>query len=814
MPGDQGQRTDGVSSTASAGEDGAPSAPLLVVAIGASAGGLVACQKLVDSLSPDANMAFVIVQHLDPSHASMLVELLSHRTRLTVVQATQGARLQRAHIYVIPPGTYLAVEEGVIRLSEPAAPHGARLPFDFLLQSLSQATEIATACIVLSGTGADGSLGLMALKARGGLVLVQTPAEAGYEGMPQSAIATGDVDLILSIEDMPGALADFQRHRPLPSEPAAPAAPAPAHAGFEEIIALLRDRVAHDFTLYKPGTLVRRIELAGLGTPREESAGEAASGMTAYLAQLQTDHKELDLLAKDLLINVTSFFRDGPVFEQLESDIIPALVRDCKPGQPLRIWTAGCSTGEETYSLAMLLREQITAQKANIKLQIFASDLDSDAVATAREGLYPPTIAADVSASRLTRFFQKEPSGYRVLPELRSAVVFTVQDVLKDPPFSRLDLVSCRNLLIYLQTEAQAKLISIFHFALREGGLLLLGASEAVSEGDSRFTVVSKTARLYRHVGRSRPGEFGLLMGVAAPPSRLGVTLDASSPTALAELCRRLVLERHAPAAVLINGRGDCLYSLGPTDRYLRVAPGASSHDLMSMVRHGLRIRLRAAISQAMATGERIVVRGGRAAREPGEAPMVFDVEVQPVDKARDALLLICFLDQPKSSRAPTPGPQGARDPDQAALTDDGSRIAELERDLELARNDLAGALHNLELASDEQTAAHEEALSVNEEYQSANEELLTSKEELQSLNEELTALNSQLQESLERQRTSASDLQNILIQHRCRYPVPGYGAAYPLLYARHPRAVQHSTRRHRPPVSRPQRAECRWRSA
>jgi two-component system CheB/CheR fusion protein len=483
--------------------------------------------------------------------------------------------------------------------------------------------------------------------------------------------------------------------------------------------------------------------------------------MPAYLKRLRSDAPELELLARDLLINVTSFFRDAQVFEQMQEEVIPGLVRDCKPGQPLRVWIAGCSTGEETYSLAMLLREQITAQKVNIKLQIFASDLDTDAVATAREGLYPAAIATDVSPSRLARFFQKEPGGYRVLPELRSAVVFTVQDVLNDPPFSRLDLISCRNLLIYLQPEAQAKIISIFHFALLQGGLLLLGASEAVNDVDGRFKLVSKAARLYRHVGHSRPGEFGLLMGTPAP-SRPTLMQSASTPTALADLCRRLVLERHAPATVLINGRGDCLYSLGPTDRYLRVAPGSSSHDLISMVRHGMRVRLSAAIQEVIATGQRVVVRGGRAASDAGAPPVAFAIEVQPVASSRDALMLICFLDQPKPQSHQTFDVQGD-DPAPSAPTEDRVRIAELEQELELARADLTMALHNLELSSDEQTAINEEALSVNEEYQSANEELLTSKEELQSLNEELTALNSQLQESLERQRTSATDLQNIL---------------------------------------------------
>jgi two-component system CheB/CheR fusion protein len=585
----------------------------------------------------------------------------------------------------------------------------------------------------------------MAVKAQGGLVIAQTLKEAAYDGMPSSAIATGDVDLVLNIADMPAALADYAERRPKGAQPPPPPIPASVETDFSKIITLLRDRTGHDFTLYKPGTLLRRIER------RIGLAGLEVADLGAYLTRLDKDDKELDLLAKDLLINVTSFFRDPQVFDQLSESALPALIGECKPGQALRVWIAGCSTGEETYSLAMLLREQISLKKANIKLQIFASDLDADAVATAREGVYPLAIEEDVSGERLARFFSKQDDGYRILPELRALVVFTVQDVLADPPFSRLDLISCRNLLIYLQPEAQARVISIFHFALRAGGLLLLGASETVSDSDSRFAVVSKTARLYRHVGRSRPGELGLLMG-APPATRLGQTPGPSQPAAMADLCRRLVLEAHAPAAVLVNARMDCLYSLGPTDRYLRVSPGAASHDLLSMVRHGMRTRLRAALQDATAKGQRIIVRGGNVAGEPGGAARAYDIEVRPVPQSRDGLMLICFLDQPRPT---VPRPAG--------VAEDGARVAELEHELEMVRSDLAAALHNLELSSDEQTAVNEEALSVNEEYQSTNEELLTSKEELQSLNEELTALNGQLQESLERQRTSATDLQNIL---------------------------------------------------
>jgi two-component system CheB/CheR fusion protein len=721
----------------------------LVVGIGASAGGLDACSRLMDALRADSGMAFILVQHLDPTHESMMVGLLSERTKMTVLQATGGMRLAPNHLYVIPPGTYLSVADGRLVLSRPAARHGARLPFDFLLHSMAEDCGSRAACIVLSGTGADGSLGLRAVKAKGGLVIAQDPQEADHGGMPRSAIQTGDVDLILPVADIPAALARHDRH-PAPllaEESGLDAADRPPN-WLAEIIELLRTKTAHDFRLYKAGTLQRRIER------RMALAAVRTGGIDDYLAMLRDDADELDLLAKDLLINVTGFFRDPSVFAFLAETIIPDLIRGHAADQPLRVWIAGCSTGEETYSLAMLFRETIASQKSSVKLHFFASDVDPDAVAAARDGLYPATIEADVSAERLARFFVKEDDFYRVLPELRASVVFTVQDVLADPPFSRLDLVTCRNLLIYLRPEAQAKVISLFHFALRPGGILVLGSAETIGAVEGRFEVISKAARIYRHVGRSRPGEFGFLMGLGGAARGRAPAGQGRTPavqTDLAALGRRLLLDTYAPAAILINQRHECLFLFGSTDRYLRIAPGLPTHDLLAMTRPEMRTKLRAAIQRAWQEKARITVPGGRAVRD-GQS-LAFSLEVQPVTGASDDLLLVCFVDAPKHVPAGRQEEAGAISP----------RVAELERELDSTRSELQGAIHDLELSSEEQKAINEEALSVNEEYQSTNEELLTSKEELQSLNEELTALNSQLQETLERQRTTADDLQNVL---------------------------------------------------
>jgi two-component system, chemotaxis family, CheB/CheR fusion protein len=719
-----------------------------VVAVGASAGGLDACKKFLAALPADSGMAFILVQHLDPTHQSMMVELLAAHATVKVQQATEGMRVEPNSAYTIPPGVYLSMRDGALSVSTPSERHGARLPFDFLLRSLADEVGERAVCVVLSGMGADGSLGAKAIKEKDGLVIVQDPDEADFDGMPRSAIKTGIVDLVLPVADIPAAIIRYDRRAAHNGKRDGLTAPDDKSDWLHEIIELLRSKTGHDFRLYKPGTLRRRIERRMAMVPIE------SGGMDRYLALLRSDSRELEFLAKDLLIHVTSFFRDPKVFDVLADRIIPDLIRRHNSDQPLRIWIAGCSTGEETYSLVMLFQEHIEATKRRIRLQVFASDIDAGAVATAREGVYPESIKAEVSPKRLARFFTKEDHGYRVSPDMRAAVVFTEQDLLADPPFSRLDMVSCRNLLIYLQPEAQGKVISLFHFALREGGILLLGGSETIGEGDQRFDVVSKPARIYRHVAPGRPGEggFSLLAGEGVrTPMRVAAGRTASRQAALADLCRRAVLENYAPAAVLINREHECLYSLGPTDRYLQVAPGYPTNDLLAMVRERTRIKLRSAIQRASQENERVVVAGGkRGGNGPSDS---FSIAVQPVRTEGEVLLLVCFLDKQQQEQAT----------ERPTAPGDRPRVRALEQELEVTTRELEDAIRSLEISGDEQRAVNEELLSVNEEYQSTNEELLTSKEELQSLNEELTALNSQLQEALEQQRSTSNDLQNVL---------------------------------------------------
>ena len=717
-----------------------------VVGLGASAGGLEAFRKLLDVLPHDSGMAFILIQHLDPTHESLMVELLSGHTAMKVQQAKDRTPIERDHVYVIPPRAYISIREGALHLSTPKERHGARMPFDYFLGSLAGECGKRAICVVLSGTGADGSAGLKAVKEHGGLVIAQDPTEAAYDGMPRSAIMTGAVDLVLPLARIPEALLKHRQHiDPTAAHNSAAAPPDQDHESLAKVIDLLDAKTSHKFGSYKPGTLLRRIERRMALTDTKDS--------DRYLELLRKDQHERESLAKDLLIHVTSFFRDPRAFELLAESVIPDLVRRQSADQSIRVWVPACSTGEETYSIAMLFLEEIAAAKRNIKLQVFASDVDADAVRTAREGFYPASIQADITPTRLARFFVKEGDGYHVTPALRDAVVFTVQDILADVPFSRIDLISCRNLLIYLQPEVQEKVLSLFHFALREGGVLFLGTAENVGDFADRFKPISEEQRIYRHVGRSRPGEVEFPSGTGAGPLSRWPRLVQEAKTAhhLGDLFKRLLLESYAPASVLINRKHEGLYYFGPTDRYLHIPAGEASRDVIAMAREELRGRLRAAIQRAGRDRASVRVADAQMTRDGETIPV--RIEIRRVESDGEDLLLVSFKDGPKAKK-------GSK---QATASPDGSRIAELERELEATRIELEMAARELATSREEFKAINEEAMSVNEEYQSTNEELETSKEELQSLNEELTALNSQLHETVQRLRGTSNDLQNIL---------------------------------------------------
>ena len=703
---------------------------LHVIAIGASAGGLEACRAVLRDIPATTQAAFILILHQDPAHSGMMVDLLKDHTGLKVVQAADNMTLRHGTLHVIPPGVFLQVRTGVLRLSKPDQGKGVRLPFDVCLQSLAKDTTLQAACIILSGTGDDGSAALADFAKAGGLVIAQDPTDARYPGMPQSAIDTGHVAQTMPTSAMQAAIDAFVGTN----------APDVAVNSSDDVLDFIRTHGEQDFSLYKRGTLERRIarRMALIGLGADENA--------RYLAILRADADERRQLSADLLIHVTSFFRDPAVFDHLSEKALPDLLAAHPGDRPLRIWVAGCSTGEEAYSLAIICTEAVEAAGFTGQVQVLASDIDPDAIATARGGFYSADIETCVTPARLARFFIPEDGGWRVTSRLRDIIVFTVADLLTDPPFSKIDLVSCRNVLIYLTPEAQKRVIARSCFALRPGGLLLLGAAEMPATSDTCFTMADKTARLWQRTGNSHPQDLDFAAGLRdETPARREPS--PAHNASLANLCRRLVLEYHAPAAVLFTPQFETLYLLGPTERYLKFTQGHPSTDLTGFLPKAVHARFRAAVAACTTATPMVTVAGSRMPGQPS-----FDIVIHLVSGGAQQMLLACFVDRvcPASD-------------DEPIGTKPAQNGADLEQVLASTRSDLSDALRDLEQEIEAHGTDAAEARSIHEEFQSTNEELLASKEELQSLNEELTALNVQLQETLERHRTTANDLQNVL---------------------------------------------------
>ncbi|WP_236776446.1 CheR family methyltransferase [Agrobacterium tumefaciens] len=731
----------------SGSQEGRPVRMFPIVGVGASSGGLNAFRALLKALPKKTGCAFLLVQHLDRSHESMLAELLASETTMVVTEAVNLALIEPEHVYVIPPKFLMSVDGGRIYLSPRRELHEAPLPFDFLLGSMAKEFGPWAIAAVLSGTGSDGSSGVQQIRDFKGLVLVQEPQEAQFGGMPESVISLGIGATVLPVEEMPAAIA---KHIALLSRLRADHSMERRMPQLGRIIEILRVSTANDFSAYKHGTMQRRVEkrMAVLGIEIEK--------IDRYLEILESSEDERQNLVRDLLINVTSFFRDGKVFDFLRDTIIPDILHAKAAHEAVRVWVAGCSTGEEAYSLAILFLELIQSMGLRLQFQMFASDADGEAVAIARDGHYSHEATKSLPPDLLEKYFVRDDNGYTVTAQLRGAVVFTVQNVLSDPPFSRIDLISCRNLLIYLEAEAQAKVLSLFRFALRENGILLVGKSETVGGMDDRFKLISESERVYRRIGPPVFGDlnFGAVAGGNVRiPSSLGKVTSASRHSALAEAVSQVLLGSYVPAAILVNRKYEYLYSIGPTARFLRIASGPASHDLFAITPTALHNKIRSAIHHASRDQKPFVAKNAKL--DSNGAHIEFNIHVEPLFSQGEELFLICFVEDAAQANDVVRS--------QKSSTTDASPITELEFELEETRAELQGAIRNLEIASEEQKQITAEALSLNEEYQSTNEELFTSKEELQSLNEELTALNNQLQEALERQRAVSNDLQNVL---------------------------------------------------
>jgi two-component system CheB/CheR fusion protein len=729
----------------------APKPQLVVVGMGASAGGLESFKKFFGAMPANSGLAFVLIQHLDPTHESMMVELLSKHTGMQVSQVVKETPIRPNHVYIAPAGKYLAVRNRVLYLSEPAERRGMRMPIDHFFRSLAEDLRERAICIILSGTGTEGTLGLRAVKEQGGMAMVQEPSTAAHDGMPRSAISTGLADFVIPAENMPEVLTRYVKH-PYIEGPIAPEAP-PSSRGpdhLHAILAIIRARTRQDFRCYKKSTLTRRIERRmGINHVLEPDD---------YVEYLRGNPKEVDQLFKDLLIGVTGFFRESEAWEALMKLAIPDLVQNCAADKPIRAWVPGCSTGEEAYSLVMLLLEEVQRQQKHCPVQVFATDIDEDALEYARGGIYPESIAADVPPERLRRFFSKvDDHNYQVFKPLREPVVFAVQNLIGDAPFSKLDLISCRNLLIYLEPALQEKVISLFHFGLKPGGYLFLGSSEGVSHQDALFEPVSKKWQIHRRIGPTHANriEFPITAGAERSKERKSWVEIGRRPS-LAEVTRQVLLQDFAPASVLVNRKFEVLFLTGPTSLYLELPAGAPTLDILTLAQEGLRGKLRAALTEAASSEKRIGTRGARAKRDQGYVPVTIGVKPLQIPQHDESLLLVTFVDEP-----PPPLPSGP--PAETRGQADESQLRQLEQDLQNTREDLQTTIQELEASNEELKVSNEEVMSINEELQSTNEELETSKEELQSLNEELTTVNCQLQEKISELQTTNNDMANLL---------------------------------------------------
>jgi two-component system, chemotaxis family, CheB/CheR fusion protein len=726
----------------------------IVVGIGASAGGIEALREFFRAIPSDSGMTFVVIQHLDPKRESMMASLISACTSMSTVQIKRRTPLKANHVYVTPPNKSVNIINDYVSLTKPLEKRGAQMPINYFFHALAKAKHESAIGIILSGTGADGSSGLRSIKENGGLCIAQDPKTAGYDAMPVNAINTGMVDFILPVAKMPDVLIRYSKSPyvagKIGSDPLKGGV-SPDH--LTSILALLKTRLKRDFHYYKKSTLIRRVNRR-MGIVHVNT-------MQEYLAYLRKKPSELDKLFKDILIGVTQFFRDPDVFDQLAKRVIPKIVKNRDPDEQIRVWVAGCSTGEEAYTIAILLIEALSARKLDINLLIFATDIDATALNKARNGTYPKSIEADITTKRLRRFFIKDGDNYRVVKQLRECVAFAEQNLISDPPFSKLDLISCRNLLIYVEPELQRKIISLFQYSLNDHGYLLLGSSETIGRLGNLFKLEDKKSRLYKSISQVRQPQvdFPIISLNETKPRKLNASKKMLPKRIIfSDLTHRLLSETYAPASVLINNNGEPLHFFGPTDRYLKLPSGDFQQDIIAMARDGLTTKLRGLINKSVRSNEPLTM--DKVSIKSLSGIIEASVSVSPVLEPKEAvgLYLVTFSENRKDQvKKPVSLPR------KTLKNDSFADNRELERELQATREDLQSTIEEMETSNEELKASNEEAMSMNEELQSSNEELETSKEEMQSLNEELNTVNTELQDKVDQLEVSRNDIANLL---------------------------------------------------
>jgi two-component system CheB/CheR fusion protein len=739
------------------GDEGSTSAEARffpVIGIGASAGGLEALEKFLRNVAADSGAAYVVIQHLDPTPSGALPKLLQRDSPIPVLQAHDGLKIAPNHCYVIAPNYDMSLMHGTLYLLPQATPRRLNLPIDFFFRSLAADQHERSIGVILSGMGHDGTLGLHAIKERGGAAFAQSLSSAKFDSMPRSAMETGLVDVIAPAEELPRQIHAYLQHT---SYFGRRNAEQKSPSTLEKVFVLLRTHTGNDFFLYKRSTIQRRIE--------RRMGLHQIDGIEQYVKYLRENSREIDLLFKELLIGVTNFFRDPPAWEALQKEVFPRLIAGHSGNGPLRAWVTGCSTGEEAYSLAMCFREAAEPFKAmkSVTLQIFATDLDRDAIEKARHGLYLDAIAADVSPERLRRFFVQEERGFRVSKEIREMVVFAPQNLIMDPPFTKLDILTCRNLLIYLSAELQKKLIPLFHYTLNREGVLFLGSAETVGAFSNLFHPLDTKNRIYRRL--EQPALIAPFEFPSSIPAALGNRHEGSEsdhvpfpPPSLnlERLADRVLVQRFAPLGVLCNDKGDILYLSGRAGKYLEPAVGKANLNIFAMARDGLRYELSSAFATASRENRLVAARGVSVGTNGGRQTV--DVTVQRLTEPKELrgtlMVVITDVTAPKDKGKPGSAVRKLSEP---------IRVAELEQDLQRAREEVQTTREEMQTSQEELKSTNEELQSANEELQSTNEELTTSKEEMQSLNEELQTVNHELQSKVDELSRSNNDMKNLL---------------------------------------------------
>jgi len=717
-----------------------------IVGIGASAGGLEALEQFLANVPENSGMAYVVIQHLDPTQKGMLPELLQRISFMEVFQAHDGMAVKPNCVYVIPPNKSMSILKGVLYLFEPTETRGLRLPVDFFLRSLADDQKELAAGIILSGMGADGSLGIRAIKDKNGIVMVQKPATAKFDSMPRNAIDSVQADMVAPANELPEKLISIIKQIPVVKSPLAPEVI--DKSALEKIILLLRTYTGNDFSLYKKNTMRRRIE--------RRMDVHQIDKIASYVHFLQENQKEGEILFKELLIGVTNFFRDALVWDRLKEEVIPDLLANRPADTIFRAWVPGCSTGEEAYSLAIVFKEAL--EKANLEkgfsLQIFATDLDLDAIEKARKGLFPESIASDVSPERLKRFFMPVEDGYRISPEIREMIVFAQHNILMHPPFTKIDILSCRNLLIYLDGELQKKLLELFYFCLNPEGVVVLGSSETPGTQSALFTPVDAKLKIYKRsesITAPESSDFPALFSRGSPDN-IEKQISAKSNLNIQTLADQMLLQHFSPIGVLVNKNGDIIYTSGRTGKYLEPAVGKANLNIFAMLREGLRNEFPIAFRKAIKTKKRVLLHHLQVVNNVNKGSI--DVSIQWIDKPSllSGKVMIVFTDVPDNDNVK---------PSQNA----GKKALNNKEELELQRlrEEMQNTLEEMQTSEEELKTTNEELQSANEELQSTNEELTTSKEEMQSMNEELQTLNAELQSKIDGFSRVENDMKNLL---------------------------------------------------